>query len=95
MLKTLGATFVGLEAVDAFLTMWAVNHGFTEMNPLLAPIAGSWVSPLVKVLPAIMAVWLLGWVAERWPRTRMVTNAGFTMAVVFMAAILVSNLCEL
>jgi len=95
MLRTLGITFVGFQAIDAFLTMWAVNHGFMELNPLLAPVAGTWVSPAAKVLPAVFAVWLLAKAADRWPRTRLVANAGLMMAVVFLGTVLVSNLCEL
>jgi len=95
MLKVLGITFIGFQAVDAFLTVWAVNNGFTELNPLLAPVAGTWVSPVVKILPAVFAVWLFAKAAGRWPRTRPVANAGFTVAVAFLGAVVVSNLCEL
>ena len=95
MLRTLGITFVGLEAVDAFLTMWAVNNGFTELNPLLAPVAGTWVSPVVKILPAVFAVWFLTKAANRWPRIRPIANAGFAVTVAFLGAVIVSNLCEL
>lgn len=95
MLKALGIAFIGLEAADSLLTMWAVNHGFTELNPILAPIAGTWVSPVVKVLPAVFAVWLLTKVTSRWPRTRPVANAGFATAVAFLGAVIVSNLYEL
>ena len=86
--------FVGLETIDAFLTLWAMQHGFTEVNPLMAPIAGTWLGPLVKIIPALAAAWLLLWVTRRWPRTRPVAGFGLIMASCFMAIIIGSNLLE-
>ena len=94
-MNTLSAAFVGLQATDAFLTMWAVNHGFTEVNPIMAPIAGTWVSPVVKIVPAIIVGIVIARLTRRWPRIRNVASVGMGVAVVFMVGILTSNLLEM
>jgi hypothetical protein len=94
-MRSLCAAFVALEAVDAMLTMWAVNNGFIEVNRLMSPVAGTWVSPAVKIVPAALAAWLLVKVTGRWPRTKAVVNVGLASVVTFMAAIIASNLLEL
>ena len=94
-MNALSVAFIGLQAADTFLTMWAVNHGFTEVNPLMAPIAGTWVSPVVKVVPAIIVAVGLAWLTRRWPRTRTVATVGLVTVVVFMIGILASNLLEM
>lgn len=95
LVRTLGITFVALEAADAFLTLWAVNHGFQEINPLMAPIAGTWLSPLVKIVPAALVVWGLDRLGRRHPKTRPVTAAGLGAVIVFLGVVLVGNLGEL
>ncbi len=94
-MNALSMVFIGLETIDTFLTMWAVNHGFTEANPLMAPIADSWLSVLVKVVPAVMVAIGLAWLTRKWPRTRTVALVGMALAVTFMAGILASNLLEM
>lgn len=91
----LGIVFVAAQAADAFLTLWAVNHGFEEVNPILAPIAGTWLSPLVKIVPAALVVWFLIRLGRRYPRTRLVSAVAFGAAIVFLGVVLVSNVAEL
>lgn len=95
LIATLGIAFVAAEAADAFLTLWAVNHGFQEVNPILAPIAGTWASPLVKILPAALVVWALARLGRRYPKTQPVTAVGLVSAVAFLGVVLVSNVAEL
>ncbi len=94
-MNALSIAFIGLETADTFLTMWAVNHGFTEANPLMAPIADSWVSVLVKVVPAILVAIGMARLTRRWPRTKTVVTVGMAAVVVFMTGILASNLLEM
>jgi hypothetical protein len=96
-IKTLGIAFVALEAVDAFLTMWAANtlQGFQEMNPLLAPIAGSWLSPLVKIVPSALIAWGLVRLGNRFPRTRRITAFGMIAVILFLGIVLASNAVEI
>jgi hypothetical protein len=94
-MNALSIAFIGLQTVDTFLTMWAVNHGFTEANPLMAPIADSWVSPVVKIAPAILVAIGLAWLTKRWLRTRTVALVGQVAVVVFMVGILASNFMEM
>jgi len=93
--RNLAIAFVALEAADAFLTLWATNHGFQEVNPLMVPFAHTWLFPIMKIIPAMGAAWLLSKLNARFPRTRPVTVFGFGMAVAFLGFVLVGNLGEL
>ena len=95
LIVTLGIAFVAFEAADAFLTLWAVNHGFEEVNPIMAPIAGTWASPLVKILPAVLVAWGLARLGRRYPKTQPVTAVGLVAAVAFYGVVLASNVAEL
>lgn len=48
-MKTVMIMFMGLESADGFLTMWATRNGFVEVNPLMMPIAHTWIMPLQKM----------------------------------------------
>jgi len=95
LIVTLGIALVAAQAADAFLTLWAVNHGFEEVNPIMAPIAGTWLSPLVKIIPAALVVWGLARLGRRYPRTQPVTAVGLVAGVVFLGVVLVANLGEM
>jgi len=95
LVAILGTAFVAAQATDGFLTLWAVNHGFEEVNSFLAPIAGTWASPVVKILPAALVAWGLARLGRRYPRTQPVTAVGLVAVVAFYAAVLVSNVAEL
>jgi len=95
LVAILGMAFVAAQATDAFLTLWAVNHGFEEVNPVLAPIAGTWASPLVKILPAALVAWGLARLGRRYPKTQPVTAVGLVAAVAFYGVVLASNVAEL
>ena len=84
--------FVGLEATDGLLTMWAMNHGFKEVNLLIAPIADSWLLPVLKVALALLGVGILFPVAKRFPR---MVNFGFISVSIFLIIVLASNFIEM
>jgi len=99
MKKTVGVlatTFVALEVADSFLTMWAVNHGYTELNNLVAPIAHTWWMAAIKVLPAALVGWLLFWTVGRCPKTWKVAPKvlvfGLGATCAFLSIVLASNL---
>ena len=94
LIVTLGIGFVAFQAADAFLTMWATNNGFQEVNPLMVSFAHTWAFPLMKIIPALVATWALLRVNARFPRTRTATAFGLTMAVAFLGVVLVGNLGE-
>ena len=94
-IRILALVFVIFEAADAFLTLWATNNGFLEVNPLMVPFAHTWVNPFIKIIPALVAIWLLSKLNARFPRTRPVTVFGLTAAVAFLGVVLVANLGEL
>jgi len=87
--------FVALQVADAFLTLWATNNGFQEVNPLMVSFAHTWAFPFMKIIPALVASWLLLKLNVRFPRTRPMTAAGFAMAVAFLGVVLISNVAEL
>jgi len=97
LVKVLGIAFVAAQAADAFLTLWAAHslEGFQEMNPLLAPIAGTWASPLVKILPAALVAWGLVRLGRRYPKTRSTMVVGLAAVIVFYGVVLASNMNEL
>ena len=95
MFKVLGITFIAAQAVDSFLTLWATNNGYTEVNEILAPIAHTWLSPVVKILPAVVAVWVIGKLVKRYPKARVPANIGLVACIAFYAMVTVSNLGEL
>ena len=93
-LVILAIVFIALQAMDAGLTIWAVNHGFHEVNTLVAPIAHSWLLVVAKVLPAILAGLWIRWMYARFAIVRPVFSIGLSVAVVFYVVILASNLYE-
>lgn len=95
LVAILGVAFVAAQASDAFLTLWAVNHGFEEVNPFMAPIAGTWASPLVKILPAALVAWGLARLGRRYPKTQPASAVGLVAVVGFYAVVLASNIAEL
>ncbi len=96
MLKALTLSLVGMEAVDGYFTLWAVTHGYTEANPLWAPVAGIWYAPLIgKILPAAVVGYLLYRLAGRYPRLKPVVVFGMFAAVGFLLWITAGNIGEL
>jgi len=95
LVRNLGIALVTFEAADAFLTLWATNHGFQEVNPLMVPFAHTWAFPFMKIIPALAAIWLLSKLNARFPRTRPVTAFGLTAGIVFLGVVLTANLGEL
>ena len=94
-MKIFAYLFISLQAVDAFLTLWATNHGFQEVNPVMMSIADSWWIVVVKLVPAIMVTAFLARLAYRHQLVRRVTVAGLGAACTFLAVVLVSNIMEI
>ena len=88
----LAITLVVLQVADSFLTMWATNHGYQEVNSIVAPIAHTWWLPACKVLPAIGVSFLMVKLARRFPKT---VAFGLSAASAFLAIVLVANVFEL
>ncbi len=88
----LALALVALEAADGFLTMWATNHGYQEVNSWVAPIAHTWWLPVSKVLPAIAVSFLMVRLGRRFPKS---VAFGLSAASAFLVIVLVGNLLEL
>lgn len=83
---------VVLQVADSFLTVWATNHGYQEVNSIVTPIAHTWWLPVCKVLPAIGVSFLMVKLARRFPKT---VAFGLSCASAFLAIVLVANVLEL
>ena len=88
----LALALVALEAADGFLTMWATNNGYQEVNSLVAPIAHTLWLPVVKVLPAIAVSFLMVRLGRRFSKS---VAFGLSAASAFLVIVLVGNLLEL
>jgi len=95
----LALALVALQVADSSLTMWATSHGYTEVNPFMAPIAHTWWMAAVKVLPTALVGWLAFWAVGRFPKTWRVAPKvvvfGLGAACAFLGIVLASNLGEL
>lgn len=66
-----GITFIVLEMVDAFLTLWAVGYGgYIETNGVIQTIINTslWLLPLVKFIIPSLYVALTVWLCQRYPQ---------------------------
>ena len=92
LILALALALVALEAADGFLTVWAINHGYQEVNAWVAPIADTFWLPVVKVLPAIAVSFLMVRLGRRFPKS---VAFGLSAASAFLVVVLVANLLEL
>ncbi len=85
-----------MQAVDGYLTFWAVNNGFIEVNPIYRLVAGDWYAPLLyKILPTALAVIGLSLLVKHYPSTNFALATGLVMAIGFYLYITVSNISEI
>ena len=95
MFKLMCLAFIVAQVIDGFLTLWATNNGFIEANPLMAPIAHTWIGPSVKIIPTILVIWGISKLINKYPRIRKPATAGLTACIAFYAVIIYSNVSEL
>lgn len=93
--KVLAGGLVAAQIADSFLTLWATNNGFVEINPIMAPIAHLWALPVVKIIPALVVVWGLAKLQKRFPIIGKPVSVGLVACIAFYAAVLISNVSEL
>jgi len=84
--------FIVLELIDGILTMWATQNGFVEVNPLVSPYSQTWLCPASKVATAMLGSIVLLPAVRRHSR---LIKAGFILASLFIAVIILSNLYEI
>lgn len=90
--KKLAIALLVVSGADGVLTVWATNHGFIEVNPLMAPIANTWILPVWKVGIAALGAAFVLLFSLRFPR---VVTFGLAAAVTFVLSIFVLDLLEL
>jgi len=93
--KLLAGGFVAAQIADSFLTLWATNNGFVEVNPIMAPIAHMWAMPVVKIVPALVVIWAIAKLQRRFPIIGKPISIGLVACIAFYAAVLVSNISEI
>jgi uncharacterized membrane protein len=90
--------FVILQATDAFMTMWALNHGYYESNPLMRSLVestGTWILPLVKIPPSIMGALLVFWLLKKYRRIQPVGILFIASATGLYVYIFIHNIGQL
>lgn len=92
VIVALALALVVLQAADSFLTMWATNHGYQEVNLIVKTIAHTWWFPASKILPAIGVSFLMVKLAHRFPKT---VAFGLSGVVAFLTIVLAANVFEL
>ena len=83
-----------LKAIDGFWTMWAVNNGYVEINPVMAPIASTWLEPVITISPITAFGLIVLWGKNRLPVAEKSLLVGLIIGCVIMACVLISNLME-
>lgn len=87
--------FMGLQVADGFLTMWATSNGFIEVNPLMMPIAHTWMMPLQKILVAKAGVAVICVIVRRYPALIAPIRLSLVLSSSLVTLVLVSNLIQL
>jgi len=95
LFKGLAGGLVAMQIIDSFLTLWATNNGFVEVNPLMAPIAHLWALPVVKIVPVLLAVWGIAKLQRRFPIIGKPVSVGLVSCIAFYAAVLITNISEI
>ena len=85
---------VVLKAIDGFWTMWAVNNAYVEINPIMAPIAHTWLEPTLTIIPTALFGVLVMWFSRRFPAVTGILNYGVLVSCLFMVWVLGANLRE-
>lgn len=93
--KLLAGGLVAAQIADSFLTLWATNNGFVEVNPIMAPIAHLWTLPVVKIIPSLIVVWGIAKLQRRFPVIGKPVNVGLVACIAFYAAVLIWNVTEI
>ena len=95
----LAILFLMFEIADSLITWWAVNHGFPELNPIIAPVADTWWLAAVKIVASALVAGLVIWINERfskvWKPTPIVFIISFIPLVGFTGWVVVSNIIHI
>ena len=85
---------VVISGLNGVLTVWASQNlpGFWEENPLMRPIADSWVLPVWKTAAATFGAWFALLFSSRVPK---VITIGLSVAVAIVTVNIVLDLLEL
>lgn len=95
----LAILFAVLVVADSFITWWAINHGYPELNLLIAPIAHTWQLAAGKIIVSLivsgMAIWITEKFTKIWKPVPIVFTFFFIPFVGFMGWVVVSNIINI
>jgi hypothetical protein len=78
-------SFVALQALDVHSTLWALDHGGVEGNPLVQPFVGSHGFALVKIATTTAMILAVERLRKTHPRAAVIVmiaaNSGYAMIV--------------
>jgi len=94
-MKAVVITFMGLQAADGLLTMWATSNGFVEVNPIMIPVAHTWIMPLQKILVAIAGIAVICVIARWYPSLIAPIRLFLVLSNSFATLVLASNFIQL
>lgn len=84
--------FITLELIDGFLTMWATNHGYLEVNRLVVSYSRLWLYPASKLFVTMVGILVLLPAVKNYPGY---VRLGFILASIFLSLVVFSNLMQL
>ncbi len=94
-MRVLMTTFVMLIITDGLMTLWAVNNGYKEVNPLMAPVAASPLFLVFKVVSVLLIVAAAWFFIRRFPRLSWIVAIALGSGIVCYALVITTNLWEL
>ncbi len=90
-LTALACAVIGLQVADAVTTVIGTRRGWTEMNPLVAPVADSWLLLLLKIITGVSVVFLLNILVKHTRIVKPVVSA-LTICTIFLALVVLNNI---
>jgi len=75
--------------------MWATSNGFIEVNPLIMPIAHTWMMPLQKILVANAGIAVICVIVRRYPGLMAPIKLALILSSSLVMLVLASNLIQL
>jgi hypothetical protein len=87
--------FLILITTDGFLTFWATNNGYTEVNPLMTYLAHTVLYPISKVLIPVIGVAFVSFLINRFPKFVKVANIGYVALIAMYVFVLGNNVLKM
>jgi len=93
-LTALACAVIGLQVADAVTTVIGTRRGWAEMNPLVAPVADSWLLLLLKIISGVCVIFLLNIVVKNTQIVKPIFGA-LRLCTIFLALVVLNNVVVL